>query len=214
MIWNRERYLAHCLGEFTGREMVCELFGPLMALEEEWRMQGATEKEINMSAFDWDYVLKTGLPGVCGAVTGLTPRIISDDPECTVSIDEMGRRSKLFKKSATIPLPLEYPVKTMDDWLQVKKWYEFTEDRIDKEKLTAAKKLHEKGYLSVQSVPGGFDEPRQLMGEEELCIACYEEPELIHDILGTIADTTVKELEHIGDVMPIDCISIHEDMEP
>lgn len=33
MIWNREQYIAHCKFENTGREMFCELFGPLAALE-------------------------------------------------------------------------------------------------------------------------------------------------------------------------------------
>lgn len=37
MIWDRERYIAHCNFEFTGREMFCELFGPLIGLEEEWQ---------------------------------------------------------------------------------------------------------------------------------------------------------------------------------
>ena len=212
MVWNRERYLAHCLGEFTGREMACELFGPLMALEDEWRLQGASESEISMHAFDWDYVLYSSLPGNCGAVTGIAPRILEDTPDRTVLTDGMGRLSKLFKKSATIPLPVEYPVKTIDDWLRIKHWYAFSEDRIDTEKLRRQKKQHSEGHLTIQFVPGGFDEPRQLMGEEALCIACYEEPELIHDMLSTIAETTVKVLERIGSVVPIDCISIHEDM--
>ena len=56
MVWDRERYIAHSLFEDTGREMFSELFGPLHVLEKEWRLQGATESEISMKAFDWDYV--------------------------------------------------------------------------------------------------------------------------------------------------------------
>ena len=37
MIWDRERYIAHSLFEYTGAEMFCELFGPLLPLEAEWR---------------------------------------------------------------------------------------------------------------------------------------------------------------------------------
>ena len=44
MIWDRERYIAHCNFEFTGREMFCELFGPLIGLEEEWQRQGASAR--------------------------------------------------------------------------------------------------------------------------------------------------------------------------
>ena len=81
MIWKRQEYIAHCQYEFTGHEMFCELFGPLAPLEEEWRRQGATEKEIGMVAFDWDYVLKTGLSGHCGPITDLQPAVLEDTPE-------------------------------------------------------------------------------------------------------------------------------------
>ena len=33
MIWRREEYIAHSLFQYTGKEMFCELFGPLIGLE-------------------------------------------------------------------------------------------------------------------------------------------------------------------------------------
>lgn len=33
MIWTRDRYISHCQHQFTGREMFCELFGPMHILE-------------------------------------------------------------------------------------------------------------------------------------------------------------------------------------
>ena len=115
MIWYRDRYIAHSLFEDTGREMFCELFGPLHTLEREWRMQGATEAEISMKAFDWDYVPTVYISGA-GARTEITPRVLEDNSERTISIDSMGRRMKLIKSSATIPLPLDHPVATAEDW--------------------------------------------------------------------------------------------------
>ena len=212
MIWNREQYIAHCHYEFTGREMFCELFGPLHALEEEWRRQGATEKEIGMTAFDWDYVLYTHLPGNTGAITGRQEVILEDTPEYTISVDRMGRKMKLIKNSATIPLPLDHPVRTMDDWLKIKHWYTFREERVDREGLRRQKELHEKGYLTLFGIPGGFDEPRQLLGEEGLCVAFYEEPEMLQDMLATMSDTALQVMERVGDVVPIDNLIIHEDM--
>jgi len=212
MIWNREQYLAHCQYEFTGREMFCELFGPLIGLEEEWRRQGATTKEIELTAFDWDYVIKTGLSGNTGAITGLTPKILEETSEYVISMDHMGRTQKLCKQSATIPLPMDYPVKTMDDWLKIKHWYIFSEERVNREELLQQKKLWEKGYLTLFGVPGGFDEPRQLLGEEGLCMAYYDEPEMIQDMMETLTDTALKVLERVGDIVPIDNLMIHEDM--
>ena len=212
MIWDRERYVAHCRHEFTGREMFCELFGPLQALEDEWRAQGATRQEIEMTAFDWDYVRHTWLSGNCGAVTGRSTVVLEDTPEYSIQVDGMGRTNKLIKRSATIPLPLDYPVKTMDDWLRVKPWYTFREDRIDREALKRQRALRDEGWLTLFGVPGGFDEPRQLLGEEGLCVAFYDEPEMIRDMLATFADTAVKVIERVGDVTPIDNLAIHEDM--
>ncbi len=212
MIWDRERYLAHCNFEFTGREMFCELFGPLVGLPEEWLKQGATQDEIDMIGFDFDYVLKTDLKVNCGYMSDVKPYVLEDTDEYTISVDEYGRKVKLCKGSATIPLPLEHPVKSFEDWLKVKKYYEFSEDRIDKEELLRQKQLRDKGYMTILFIPGGFDEPRQLMGEEELCVACYDEPELIEDILNTIKDTTIKVIERIAEIVPIDYVSVHEDM--
>ena len=212
MIWNRERYIAHSLFEDTGREMFCELFGPLHALEAEWKLQGASEKEIDMTAFDWDYVPVVGLAGTSGAVTGIRPQILEDTPETRLAVDHMGRHTRLIKKSATIALPMDHPVSTQADWERVKHWYAFSENRINREKLLEQKKLWERGHLTTISMPGAFDEPRQLLGEAELCIACYEEPEMLHDMLQTFADTAVKVIERVGEIVPIDCLTVHEDM--
>lgn len=212
MIWDRERYIAHSNFEFTGREMFCELFGLLVGLEDEWKAQGASKEEIELLAFDWDFVLKTMDSSNCGAITNIEPKIIEDTKEYQIQIDYMGRKTKLCKNSATIPLPLEHPVKSFDDWLKIKSWYEFKEERVNKDELLQKKKLQDKGHLIISSIPGGFDEPRQLMGEEELCIACYEQPELIKDILNTIGDTCIKVLERTTDILKIDCLFVHEDM--
>ncbi len=212
MIWVRERYIAHSLFEDTGREMFCELFGPLHSLEAEWRAQGATAKEIAMTAFDWDYVLLAGLTVSTGARTGIAPQIIEDTPEHRIARDHMGRMTKLIKQSATIPLPMDYPVTCMEDWLKIKHWYEFSENRIDIEGLRRCRDLRDKGYLTMIGMPGGFDEPRQLLGEEELCIACYEDPEMIHDMLSTIADTCVKVIERVKEYVRLDALIVHEDM--
>jgi len=212
MIWDRERYLAHCNFEYTGREMFCELFGPLYQLEDEWRRQGASAKEISMTAFDWDYVLKTGLSGNCGPITGIKPVTLEDTPLYTKGIDHYGRQTLLFKQSATIAHPMTHPVTCMEDWQKIKHWYTFSENRICKEELLLQKVLRDKGYLTMLWIPGAFDEPRQLLGEEGVCIACYEEPELIEDILQTLCETGLKVMERVGQIVPIDVLCIHEDM--
>lgn len=212
MRWNREEYIAHMNFQYTGKEMFCELFGLLIGLYEEWKSQGATEKELNLSAFGWDYVLNAYIPANFGPITDIKPQVLEDNAEFRITIDALGRKMKLCKKSATIPLPMDYPVKTMEDWLKIKHYYEFKEERVDREKLLEIKKLQEKGYLVIGPIMGGFDEPRQLLGEEELCISFYEQPELIEDILNTLSDTALKIYDRVLDVVSIDNLSVHEDL--
>jgi uroporphyrinogen-III decarboxylase len=50
------------------------------------------------------------------------------------------------------------------------------------------------------------------MGEEGLCVAYYEQPELIHDILRTIGDTAFRVLDRVSAAVKIDLLFVHEDM--
>ena len=212
MIWDREKYLAHCKFQYMGHEMFTEIFGLLVGLDREWASQGASKEELDLTAFNWDKTLSTNCPVNLAAITGIKPEVLEDNAEYTVSIDHMGRRTKLIKQAATIPLPLDYPVKTFDDWEKIKHWYKFAEDRIDREALKQTVKLREQGYLVHVWIPGGFDEPRQLMGDENLCIACYEQPELIEDILQTITETVLMAMERVTDIVTIDILETHDDM--
>ena len=56
MRFKRQQYLDLMLGHDCSRQMFVELFGLLVGLEEEWIEQGATDNEINLTVFDWDYV--------------------------------------------------------------------------------------------------------------------------------------------------------------
>ena len=59
MKWTREEYIELMTFGRSDRQMFVELFGPLIGLEEEWKKQGATEAQINMTAFDWDYAFES-----------------------------------------------------------------------------------------------------------------------------------------------------------
>ena len=212
MKWSREDYLDLMTFKGGNRPMFSELFGPLIGLDEEWRRDGATEDEINMYAFDFDYV-----PFIhCGANTdmfGAERSVgIEDNAEYRIERDGIGRVTKLCKKTATIPLPVKYPVTDMDSWQKIKHFYTFDERRIDEERLKASENAQKSGSVVLASIPGGFDLPRELMGEEGCCITYYEEPELMEDIIATATDTAFKVLDRVSDKIIIDCLCVHEDM--
>ncbi len=196
----------------TDRQMFVELFGLLVGLEHEWKAQGASPDEINLTAFDWDYVATVNCGGNTGIRGGYKPIIVENTDDYLIQKDELGRTTKLVKASATIPLPLDYPVRDMNDWLKLKHLYVFHDDRIDWSVVEQAKKQQSNGSLVVAYIPGGFDTVRELMGTENACLCYYEQPELMHDIISTIKDTSFKVLERITDKLVIDQLSVHEDL--
>ncbi len=211
MKWTREQYLdLMTFGEFE-RPMFVELFGPLIGLPEEWRAQGASEDEIGMVAFDWDYVERTGCGAVTGAIDTRPAEVLEESATHRIERDFLGRTLKLDKRTATIPLPLDYPVKTMDDWLRLKHHYVYRDDRINWDKVAEAAQAQQEGRLVLANIPGAFDMVRNLMGEEEGCVAYYQQPELIADIMATITDTATRVLQQVCRKITIDQLSVHED---
>jgi hypothetical protein len=212
MQWHRSEYLD--LMTFAGapeRPMFVELFGPLVGLEGEWRDQGASPDELDLTAFDWDFVPVVACGGNTGVHGGEPSRVIEETAEYRIERDALGRILKLYKRAATIPHAIECPVASMDDWLRLKPLFEFHEDRTDDAEIEAAHKAQAEGALVVAHIPGGFDTPRRLMGEEATCLAFYTQPELIHDILEALRQTAVGVLERVADRMTIDQLSVHED---
>jgi uroporphyrinogen-III decarboxylase len=195
-----------------GSEMpFTEIFGPIIGLKEQWLEQGATDAELDFSAFTYREPLLHQLGVETGRV-GTSTTISEETDEHILYTDDLGRKLRLCKGMATIPLPLSYPVKNMDDWLKIKPRYQFDESRLSGSWLENALAAREKGALTIAGIPGGFDEPRQLLGEEAICYACYDQPELIDDILATIGDTALKVLDAVSSRIHIDALFVHEDM--
>ena len=211
MRWTREQYLDLMTFGDAPRPMFTELFGLLVGVDEEWRAQGATDEQIDMTAFDWDYVPIAHVGANTGLRGGEQPVVLEDNDEYMTQRDALGRTMKLFKRSATIPLPLDHPVRSMDDWQRIKPGYEYHDDRIDWHCVEQARAEQAQGALAVAGIPGGFDAPRQLMGEEAACLAYYDQPEMMHDMLATFRDTSVKVLERVSERITIDQLSVHED---
>jgi uroporphyrinogen-III decarboxylase len=212
MKFHREEYLELMSFGGGGRPMFVELFGPLVGLDKEWRAQGATEEEIGMTAFDWDYVRADSVSGCNAHPLGPPPVIVEDNQAYQIQRDFLGRTLKLCKATATIPLPMDFPVKTMDDWLRLKPMYAFTSERIDWQGVERSRAAQREGTLIVAHIPGAFDTARELMGEEIACLSYYEDPELMQDVIATISDTSMKVWERVSDRLVIDQLSVHEDL--
>jgi len=208
----RDQYLDYMTGRAVERPLFAELMGPLVGLDDEWRSQGASEDEINLTAFGFDYVRRHHVGAATSFIGGAEPVTLEETDEYVIKRDHFGRRVKLCKQAATIPLPLDYPVTDMDSWLTLKGHYEFSESRFADGWAEQARAARDAGAWIVVSMPGAFSQPRELMGDEALCLAYYEQPELVVDILETFADTTERVLDRVTRDVQVDHLSVHEDM--
>ena len=212
MRWDRREFIDHMTFNRSEREMFYETMGLLVGLDEEWKAQGASEDELNLSAFGFDYVHACGCGGNTGAIHTMKEVILEDTKEYLLKKDSWGRTVKLMKGVSTIALPVSHPVQTMDDWLKIKHMFEYDGCRIDYNAVEKAKELQKKGSMVKGSIPGGYSLPRGLMGDEQACFCYYDDPELMHDIINTISDTSFRVIKKISDLIEIDCLYVHEDM--
>ena len=208
----REEYLDHMTFKRNKRPLFTEIFGPIIGLKEEWADQGASPRELDFSAFEYRCQYQAGVAvnvAFCGGEKEVT---LDEDDEYRIFRDRMGRTMKMPKLFATIALPLDYPVKTMDDWLAYKHHYEFDERRFSDGWEARANEHVNAGHVLTVSMPGAFAEPRNLMGDEAVCVAYYEQPELLVDMLRTFGDTTQRVLDRVSRAVQVDVLSVHEDM--
>jgi hypothetical protein len=208
----RREYLDHMTFRRNERPLFTEIFGPIVGLKEEWEEQGATKAELDFSLFRYRCESRGQVPVHTGRNGGVEPEVLEENEQFIISRDELGRTMKLAKGISTLALPMDFPVKNMDDWLRIKPWYEFSEARFDENWEAIAQRYIAEDRVVCVGIPGGFDEPRQLLGEEELCVSYYTQPELIHDILDTMGQTAVQVLERVAAKVQIDLLSVHEDM--
>lgn len=211
-IVRREEFLAYMTFQRNERPLFTEIFGPLVGLKEEWLDQGASAEELDFSAFRYRCPRFADLPVVTGRFGGQAPSVLEETDHFLLSRDELGRTMKLSKGASTLAIPLDYPVRTMEDWLKIKPLYEFSVKRLSGDWEQFGRQFQSNGGLVRLSIPGGYDEPRQLMGEKQLALAFYDQPELIQDMLDTFASTALQVLAAVCPKNVIDILFVHEDM--
>jgi hypothetical protein len=208
----REEYLDYMTFRRNARPLFTEIFGPIIGLKEEWEAQGATAAELDFSAFRYRCEKAGGIPVNTGRMGGRPAETIKETDRELIYRDDLGRTMKMIKGVATIALPMDYPVRNMDDWAKIKPLYAFSEKRFGSDWEATALSHIENDKAVTVAIPGGFDEPRQLMGEEGLCMAFLEQPELVHDILETIGSTAQRVLDRVSSRVQVDVLVVHEDM--
>lgn len=147
-------------------------------------------------------------------------RTLESHDGVVVQVDDMGITREIRKDSdcgtlETSPRYLEWPVKNREDFEKIKEKFRPTlGDRVPSNWSELVEKYKgRKAPLALGGHPCGFfGSLRYLMGFENLCIAYYEEPQLIKDIVDFLAEFWVDLWHKVVSRIYVDCVHFWEDM--
>jgi len=170
-----------------------------------------------------DLTKRFGFDGsfACPAVTyGFYPaferQALAEDDRFITYRDERGITKRDRRDGASMPEFIDYPVKTPEDWerIKVERLRIDEPGRIAQDWDAFRAMLAETGAaVQVGGYPfGAFGAPRDLMGDEELLVAFYEEPAMVRDMIDHLAALWISLYEQVAEEVPIDHIHIWEDM--
>ena len=114
-------------------------------------------------------------------------RLLEDEGEKIVISDTDGivKRIRKWKSELSMPQFLEFPVRTREDYDEkILPRFDYThEGHFDENWYDLAKDCKDRDFTVGMFVIGPFGHLRNLMGDEQLMYAMFDDPELIHYIM-------------------------------
>jgi len=139
-----------------------------------------------------------------------------DDHGNIILLDENGNKKLANKDNTTIAKVLEGPVKTREDWEQLKaeKLDPATAGRLPEDLAKAVSRHANREYpLTVGGPPVGFfGTLRELFGEPDVYFIFYDNPGLVREIVDYLADFWIELLDRTIHKIKPDCFNFWEDM--
>lgn len=144
-------------------------------------------------------------------------KIIEKNDKYKIWIDDLGALRKDF---ADIENPgfvtrswLKFPVESRVDFHIIKKRYDFTSPERFPENFAKTAEIFNAANSPVMiSIPFLFWTARDWMGFENLCMAFYDQPVLLHEMFEFITDFSIEVLRKAFTHIKIDIIELQEDM--
>lgn len=212
---DRERYVHTVHFEPVDALPIRHAYGLMPGVLDQWHAEGlpqSVQTPEDILAYFGFAEGGQGLPINIGFDPGFETRVIEDCEEYTIAIDWWGRRTKRFKRISTIAMACEFPVTDSASWQDYKRRLHWSASRIGPNLAQMAADNLAKGRLSSFSFFGFYWFPRDLMGDEALCIAYYEQPDLVREMLETWCTLVEKTLDEAARRVRIDVVATCEDM--
>ncbi len=158
-----------------------------------------------------------GLPIRCGMNPPFEEKVLERRGDSVIMRDSAGIVAQRFGNEAdesSIPHFLDFPVKTPDDWAAMKDRYRLDDParRIDPSEFDKPRAAEAAGSTVQVGFTGFYGQLRHWMGFENLSMAFYDHPEMIHDMVDHWSELILASLRQAPAEVPIDYVSWWEDM--
>ena len=180
-------------------------------LPEEVAVQGAYGDEKFRRYFGFS-TRAPGLPVNFGIFPAFEPATLEETDDILVTRDGMGVVRKMKKGITSLALPVDFPIKKPEDFADYKRRLRFDERRFGEGWEERYRELRRSGRAVGVSWMGFYWLARDLRGDEGLCVAYYEWPDLVHDLLQTYADLIYALSERLLEQVEGDGMHMGEDM--
>ncbi|MHB9132180.1 MAG: uroporphyrinogen decarboxylase family protein [Armatimonadota bacterium] len=215
------RFLACMRHQAVDRPPLFE-WGPWDTTIGRWMAQtGLSRAEVLAWMDDCDPQVETGVD--FSMQPPFADRLIAEDETSITRVDRMGQVYRVFKEESDTSMPefIDFPVKSMRDWREVKARFDptpparYPADWAQRLVTWRQEQPVLKCYGFVENYYGGpslFGFVRMLMGPERALYAFYDEPELVHDMMETATEFAITVLQRALCEAPITFVQFWEDM--
>jgi len=140
------------------------------------------------------------------------PQVLEETDEYVVQRQANGQVTKMYRALSSLPHAVGYPVETPGDWPAIAARLVYDRDRFADRWVEQARQAQEDGLPLSVGGAGFYWFPRDLLGDERLCLWYYEYPDLVREITETYCDLLCSLAEEIAAHVQVDAAHLGEDM--
>ena len=212
----RERFVRTLTGQEVDRVPFIKVFGGTNATLPQWEKEypGIGNCIDRLLGFEGTYrgwgavPVNMEISGTGGFET------VSEDEQNIVQRRGDGLVERICKTGDYHHQTIEWPVKTPGDWRRYKDRFLDPDDPSrfpsDWDQMVAQYRVRD--YPLQLTHRGVYGFARNLMGDENLAYAFYDEPEMVHDIIETYSGMALRIWEKLTEEIDFDLIECWEDM--
>ncbi|HNS33553.1 MAG TPA: uroporphyrinogen decarboxylase family protein [bacterium] len=152
-----------------------------------WHKEGLPEDTLPSEYFGYEF-------NISGP--DLTPRFpistVEQNEEFIITTTPFGGKRKNHRDYSTTPEIIDWPIKTKEDWKEIKKRLTPDMTRVDwAAGLRNNRSAYEAGKFTCFSCVSGYDALQNYMKSEQILITMAEDPAWIKEIIMTLAELSI-----------------------